>query len=121
MQVMALCNTGVPVKRDNGIHHSTIQPSLTKCNTVLTFEAQSPDEVALMKAASRNGFSLIKRSIHEATLSEPLTNTRYEILDVLEFKSERKRMSVIVRSPNGIKLMTKVHRANCSISMRNAS
>lgn len=64
------------------------------------FEAESPDELALVDAAYGYGVRLMQRSptlITVELLDNGLVN--FELLDVLPFDSTRKRMSVIVRHP----------------------
>ena len=92
---------------------------LALCHTVITettpgdpprieFKAQSPDEAALVATARDCGFTVLGRSnedIHLNVLGEDKT---YRILNTLEFNSTRKRMSAIVRMPDGrIKLFCK--------------
>lgn len=90
---IALCHTCLPeVQRDGRID----------------FQAASPDELALVRAAQELGFVVIDRNAQSITLrtqlggpdSPEMTET-YEILDVIEFSSKRKRMSIIVRFPDG--------------------
>jgi phospholipid-translocating ATPase len=90
---LALCHTCLPEVQENGETH---------------FMASSPDELALVQAAQDMGFLLINRDVHTITLKimpsgpdgEPITES-YEILDVIEFSSKRKRMSIVVRFPDG--------------------
>ncbi|WIA12055.1 hypothetical protein OEZ85_012134 [Tetradesmus obliquus] len=86
---------------------------LALCHTVIPegppipeqirYEAESPDEAALVVAAKVFGFFLVKRTNTIITLRERLPDctreTEYEILNILEFNSTRKRMSVIIRTP----------------------
>lgn len=90
---LALCHTCLPEIQEDGKTH---------------FMASSPDELALVQAAQDMGFLLINRDVHTITLKilptgsegEPLLET-YEILDVIEFSSKRKRMSIVLRFPDG--------------------
>lgn len=87
---MALCHTCLPEVRDG----------------VLDFQASSPDELALVQAAHEVGYTVIQRSTHSVTLritgTDGSSNLQtFEILDVIEFSSKRKRMSVTVRYPDG--------------------
>jgi phospholipid-translocating ATPase len=90
---IALCHTALPEVQKNG---------------EIEFQAASPDELALVQAARDLGYLVIDRSARSITLTYPvsggesdsLTET-YDVLDVIEFSSTRKRMSVIVRFPNG--------------------
>ncbi|XP_018563796.1 probable phospholipid-transporting ATPase VD isoform X2 [Anoplophora glabripennis] len=64
------------------------------------YEAESPDELALVDAAYNYGCRLIKRTPTVATVETPSDGKlNYEILNVLPFDSTRKRMSVIFRNP----------------------
>lgn len=79
----------------------------------MVYEAESPDESALVVAAKVFGFFLIKRTDISLTIRERLPegekDVEYELLNILEFNSTRKRMSVILRTPEGkIKLYCKV-------------
>jgi len=69
----------------------------------LQYEGASPDEVALVHAASLLGFELVARDGESITLRERGKSDpqRYELLAVNEFDHTRKRMSVLVRCPDG--------------------
>jgi phospholipid-translocating ATPase len=90
---LALCHTCLPEVQESG---------------EIDFQAASPDELALVKAAQELGFMVIDRPARSITLTYPggpdpmeqITES-YDILDVIEFSSKRKRMSIIVRFPNG--------------------
>jgi phospholipid-transporting ATPase len=90
LRMMAVCQTVVP-ERDE---HNEID-----------YQASSPDEAALVKAASSLGFKFINRSPNSVEVQETVNgriqNRNYRVLHVLEFNSTRKRMSVIVRDENG--------------------
>jgi phospholipid-translocating ATPase len=87
---------------------------LSLCHTVLAdvepetgvieYKAQSPDEAALVQAASDMGFTFLGRDRETLKLRTPFSDEveRYELLDILEFTSARKRMSVVVRKMGGI-------------------
>src|SRR5690606_18008038 len=86
--------------------------ALAVCHTVLTdhpegdpytidYKAQSPDEAALVSTARDVGFVFVEQK-QDNMILEVLGQTQtYELLSVLEFNSTRKRMSVIVRPPEG--------------------
>ena len=76
----------------------------------------SPDDLELVKATSRQGYKLIETSINTKTIRIVGKDYSYEILEVLGFSSERKRMSIIVKDKNGIKLYIKG--ADCEITKR---
>ncbi|KAG5976494.1 hypothetical protein E4U55_007305 [Claviceps digitariae] len=95
---IALCHTCIPEKQENG---------------KLSFQAASPDELALVEAARDMGWLVIDRPGQTVTLQTRrdgdeknaedggLRTEVYEVLDVIEFSSKRKRMSIIVRMPDG--------------------
>lgn len=95
--LMALCHTCLPEIKDGTVE----------------FQASSPDELALVKAAQELGFLVIQRSSQAVTIritdhKGHETEQVYEILDVIEFSSKRKRMTIIARCPDGrIWLLTK--------------
>ncbi|CAN6270544.1 unnamed protein product, partial [Urochloa humidicola] len=82
LMVMALCHTVVPVKSNDG---------------TVSYKAQSQDEEALVNAASKLNMMLISRDSSTAEICFNGSMFRYELLDVLEFTSDRKRMSVVVK------------------------
>ncbi|KAM4049228.1 phospholipid-transporting ATPase ID-like [Anomaloglossus baeobatrachus] len=67
----------------------------------LTYQAQSPDEGALVTAARNFGFVFRSRTPETITVVEMGVTKVYDLLAILDFNNERKRMSVIVRSPEG--------------------
>jgi phospholipid-translocating ATPase len=89
---MALCHTCIPEKDEEGN---------------VTFQAASPDELALVNAAQDLGYVVVNRQSGSITIKVFLSGTSeepsyetFEILDVIEFSSARKRMSVLVRMPD---------------------
>uniref|UniRef100_A0A673HD67 Phospholipid-transporting ATPase n=1 Tax=Sinocyclocheilus rhinocerous TaxID=307959 RepID=A0A673HD67_9TELE len=83
---------------------------LALCHTVmaeekregdLVYQAQSPDEGALVTAARNFGFVFRSRSPETVTIEEMGIQRSYELLAILDFNNVRKRMSVIVRNPEG--------------------
>ncbi|KAL9558275.1 hypothetical protein MBANPS3_000975 [Mucor bainieri] len=67
--------------------------------TQLDYKAESPDEAALVNAAKNAGFAFVKRKGKTLTVDVLGTEYAFELLNVLEFNSDRKRMSVILRRP----------------------
>ncbi|KAJ5168922.1 phospholipid-transporting ATPase DNF3 [Penicillium canariense] len=89
---MALCHTCIPEEDKNG--H-------------LSFQAASPDELALVMAAQELGYLVMDRQSNSLTIRTYSNGTEgsavdetYEVMDVIEFSSARKRMSVVVRMPD---------------------
>ncbi|CAM5144323.1 unnamed protein product [Natator depressus] len=82
---------------------------LAICHTVmvdasdgqLNYQAASPDEGALVTAARNFGFVFLSRTQNTITISEMGIERTYDVLAILDFNSDRKRMSVIVREPGG--------------------
>ncbi|XP_068972085.1 phospholipid-transporting ATPase VD isoform X1 [Bombus flavifrons] len=64
------------------------------------YEAESPDELALVNAARAYNVKLLKRTARSAIVSLPDKSIlTFEILHVLPFDSNRKCMSILVRHP----------------------
>ncbi|XP_058851090.1 probable phospholipid-transporting ATPase IM isoform X4 [Acipenser ruthenus] len=90
---------------------------LSLCHTImaeeknegeLVYQAQSPDEGALVTAARNFGFVFRSRTPETITVCEMGKQVTYQLLAILDFNNYRKRMSVIVRNPKGqIKLYSK--------------
>nr|XP_046255311.1 phospholipid-transporting ATPase ID isoform X1 [Scatophagus argus] len=83
---------------------------LSLCHTVmseeksegeLVYKAQSPDEGALVTAARNFGFVFRSRTPGTITTTEMGRLVTYTLLAILDFNNIRKRMSVIVRNPEG--------------------
>ncbi|CAL0315296.1 unnamed protein product [Lupinus luteus] len=96
-RLLAICHTAIPE-----VHEDTGNVS---------YEAESPDEAAFVIAAREVGFEFYKRT--QTTLSmyelDPVSGEKveriYKLLNVLEFNSTRKRMSVIVKDKEGRTLL----------------
>lgn len=89
-RVLAICHTAVPVlNNDSG---------------KFLYEAESPDEAAFVIAARELGFEFYEKTHTSISLREFDPNIgrkvdrTYKLLNILEFSSWRKRMSVIVRT-----------------------
>ncbi|XP_010551325.1 PREDICTED: putative phospholipid-transporting ATPase 9 [Tarenaya hassleriana] len=92
-RLLAVCHTVIPeVEEDTG---------------KISYEAESPDEAAFVIAARELGFEFYNRtqtsiSVRELDLGTGKRVERvYKVLNVLEFNSSRKRMSVIVQDEDG--------------------
>ncbi|KZT54419.1 phospholipid-translocating P-type ATPase [Calocera cornea HHB12733] len=71
-------------------------------NGKLEYKAQSPDEAALVQAAADVGFIFKGRDKEVLKIQTPFAaEEQYELLNVLEFTSARKRMSVVIRRIDG--------------------
>ncbi|KAB0368460.1 hypothetical protein FD755_020226 [Muntiacus reevesi] len=85
LTMMAVCHTAVPEREGDKI----------------IYQAASPDEGALVRAAKQLNFVFTGRTPDSVIIDSLGQEERYELLNVLEFTSARKRMSVIVRTPSG--------------------
>ncbi|KTF85222.1 hypothetical protein cypCar_00012810 [Cyprinus carpio] len=79
-RLLALCHTVMAEEKTEG---------------ELFYQAQSPDEGALVTAARNFGFVFRSRTPETISLVEMGVPTTYELLAVLDFNNVRKRMSVI--------------------------
>uniref|UniRef100_A0A0D3FUJ5 P-type phospholipid transporter n=1 Tax=Oryza barthii TaxID=65489 RepID=A0A0D3FUJ5_9ORYZ len=90
LMVMALCNTVVPIKSNDG---------------TITYQAQSQDEEALVTAASKLNMVLVSKDSNTAEISFNGSKFYYDLLDILEFTSDRKRMSAVVKDVQSGKIL----------------
>ncbi|KAI4197283.1 MAG: hypothetical protein LQ350_006010 [Teloschistes chrysophthalmus] len=90
---IALCHTCLPEKNEK---------------QEIEYQAASPDEIALVRAVQELGLMVVDRQAGTVTVKsqatvgpdlEPRLET-YQILDVIEFSSIRKRMSIVIRMPD---------------------
>ncbi|KAI1710667.1 cation transport ATPase (P-type) domain-containing protein [Ditylenchus destructor] len=85
--MMASCHTVVPEKdQDTG---------------ELNYQSSSPDEGALVRGASQLGFVFHTRRPKEIFVKTDNGEVKLQLLNVLEFSSDRKRMSVVVKDEKG--------------------
>ncbi|KAF7717935.1 Uncharacterized protein PECH_002660 [Penicillium ucsense] len=86
--------------------------ALALCHSVITehtpgdppqieFKAQSPDEAALVSTARDCGFTVLGRAGDDLLVNVMGEERTYTVLNTLEFNSSRKRMSAIIRMPDG--------------------
>ncbi|KAH8288513.1 hypothetical protein KR054_004161 [Drosophila jambulina] len=88
---------------------------LALCHTVmaetvdgrLEYQAQSPDEAALVSAARNFGFVFRTRTPNSITIEVMGRTEDYELLNILDFNNVRKRMSVILRRGDSVVLYCK--------------
>ncbi|CAD5188331.1 unnamed protein product [Musa acuminata subsp. malaccensis] len=92
-RTLALCHTAIPEPNEK--------------TGGFTYEVESPDEGAFLMAARQFGFEFSKRTqssvfVRERySASEDPLEREFKVLNLLEFNSRRKRMSVIVRDDTG--------------------
>ena len=102
------------VKQGNANVHDFFR-LLALCHTVMTeykdgqleYQAQSPDENALVSSARNFGFVFTGRTQRSITITFGGVEEVYELLCILDFNNVRKRMSVILRKDGKIKLYCK--------------
>ncbi|KDQ51836.1 hypothetical protein JAAARDRAFT_198713 [Jaapia argillacea MUCL 33604] len=89
--------------RSLAICHSVLadRPEPNRFPFLVEYKAESPDEAALVGAARDVGFPFVNKSKDFIDIEVMGQAERYIPLKTLEFNSTRKRMSVIVRNPDG--------------------
>ena len=89
LTLLATCHTVIPERNDE-------KP------TEITYQAASPDEGALVEGASMLGYKFTTRRPRSVSvLIDDEGELEYEVLNICEFNSTRKRMSAILRCPDG--------------------
>jgi magnesium-transporting ATPase (P-type) len=112
---IALCNTCLPRSSAPESSSSSRNSSMEDISTTHTndndsaieYQAASPDELALVKAARDLGYVVFDKQANTLTIKTyPMgfeNDARletYEVLQIVEFTSARKRMSAVVRFPD---------------------
>ncbi|KAJ2163162.1 aminophospholipid translocase [Coemansia sp. RSA 552] len=87
-QLLATCHTVIPEKQADALNG-------------IEYQASSPDEGALVKGASMIDFVFHTRKPRSITVSIMGVDKEYEVLNINEFNSTRKRMSAVLRCPDG--------------------
>lgn len=85
LTLLAVCHTVIPEEQDG--------------RTV--YQASSPDEAALVAGAAKLGFCFTTRKPRYVYVDVRGETRTYEVLQVCEFTSARKRMSTLLREPSG--------------------
>jgi phospholipid-transporting ATPase len=89
LTLLATCHTVIPERNDE-------KP------TEIKYQAASPDEGALVEGASMLGYKFTTRRPKSVRVNiSDEGEKEYEVLNICEFNSTRKRMSVILRCPDG--------------------
>ncbi|KAL4656537.1 putative phospholipid-transporting ATPase IH isoform X1 [Arapaima gigas] len=98
-RALCLCHT-VQVKEEETI--DGIKRGIHRGKGTSFYISSSPDEVALVEGMKRLGFTYLRlKDNHMEILNRDDEIERFELLEVLNFDSVRRRMSVIVRSATG--------------------
>ncbi|CAF3568862.1 unnamed protein product [Rotaria sp. Silwood1] len=100
-------------QNDKDVHNFFTLLSL--CHTVMSeekdgeiiYQAQSPDDNALVSASRTFGFTFIGRTQSSITVRFGNKEETYDLLEILDFDNDRKRMSVIVKKNGKIFLYCK--------------
>ncbi|XP_048422253.1 phospholipid-transporting ATPase 2 isoform X1 [Pyrus x bretschneideri] len=82
LTVMAICNTVIPIQSKSGS---------------ILYKAQSQDEDALVHAAAQLHMVFVNKNSNILEIKFNASTIQYEALEILEFTSDRKRMSVVVK------------------------
>jgi len=103
IEALALCHNVTPVYEANMadiINKSIDQLAMEELKNVkVTYQASSPDEIALVSWTENVGLTLIKRDLNTILLRSPDEHFyEYEILQIFPFTSETKRMGIIIKN-----------------------
>ncbi|KAJ9515335.1 hypothetical protein QJQ45_006610 [Haematococcus lacustris] len=98
---LAVCNTVVPQVLEDGSHVYQARDEAAVWCGGPWLQAASPDEEALVQGAAYAGYRLQARSTDKVEVRYHGQVWVYTVLVVLEFDSDRKRMSIICRCPDG--------------------
>ncbi|WAQ84589.1 hypothetical protein PtA15_5A162 [Puccinia triticina] len=85
LTLLATCHTVIPEEKDGKI----------------IYQASSPDEAALVAGAEVLNYRFQVRKPQSILIQANGISEEYQVLNILEFNSTRKRMSSIIRAPDG--------------------
>ncbi|KAK6266438.1 hypothetical protein QUC31_017275 [Theobroma cacao] len=104
---LAACNTVIPiVSQDTSSGHGRSES--WEDVEAIDYQGESPDEQALVSAASAYGYTLFERTSGHIVVDINGNKLRLDVLGLHEFDSVRKRMSVVIRFPNNtVKVLVK--------------
>eukprot|EP01116_Phalansterium_solitarium_P004039 TRINITY_DN1491_c0_g1_i2.p1 TRINITY_DN1491_c0_g1~~TRINITY_DN1491_c0_g1_i2.p1 ORF type:complete len:1331 (+),score=449.05 TRINITY_DN1491_c0_g1_i2:287-4279(+) len=99
VSLLAVCHSVVPSRDEND------PDNIMK----IVYQSSSPDEEALVEASNHLGYVFVARTPTEVVVRNPEgVHEHYQLLNMIEFTSSRKRMSVVCRCPDGrIKVFVK--------------
>eukprot|EP00094_Tigriopus_californicus_P003303 TCALIF_03178-PA protein Name:"Similar to ATP9B Probable phospholipid-transporting ATPase IIB (Bos taurus)" AED:0.14 eAED:0.14 QI:0/0.90/0.83/1/0.81/0.83/12/242/1157 len=101
VKALALCHNVTPVFEDESSEQdqqSEADRQSVLSRGVVTYQAASPDEVALVTWSEAMGLALVDRNLSSMKLRTPNGQiVSYSILQIFPFTSESKRMGIIVR------------------------
>ncbi|XP_026145773.1 putative phospholipid-transporting ATPase IIB isoform X1 [Carassius auratus] len=102
VKAIALCHNVTPVY-ESRVNGASAEPESTEADQDFsddnrTYQASSPDEVALVRWTESVGLTLVNRDLTSLQLKTPAGHIlTYYILQIFPFTSESKRMGIIVR------------------------
>ncbi|KAE9622304.1 putative phospholipid-translocating ATPase [Lupinus albus] len=99
---LAACNTVIPILNGGGGFASIAASESNEDTVGIDYQGESPDEQALVSAASAYGYTLFERTSGHIVLDVNGEKLRLDVLGLHEFDSVRKRMSVVIRFPNNV-------------------
>ncbi|WOL06845.1 phospholipid-transporting ATPase 1 [Canna indica] len=103
---LAACNTVIPMSKRSS-SPSSFKKAANEVGAI-DYQGESPDEQALVIAASAYGYTLLERTTGHVVVNVNGKNMRLDVLGLHEFDSIRKRMSVVIRFPgNSVKVLVK--------------
>ncbi|XP_056684438.1 phospholipid-transporting ATPase 1 [Spinacia oleracea] len=104
---LAACNTVIPIfNRSSSLEHAGNDVEVD--TEAIDYQGESPDEQALVAAASAYGYTLFERTSGHIVIDVDGEKLRLDVLGLHEFDSIRKRMSVVIRFPdNSVKVLVK--------------
>jgi len=108
VKALALCHNVTPVyetTNDTSVEEATEadQATIAQGNPAnpggaVTYQASSPDEVALVEWSDQMGLALVDRSLTNLKLRTPVGEVvSYTVLQIFPFTSETKRMGIILK------------------------
>jgi phospholipid-translocating ATPase len=100
LRAAALCHNVTPVVVAAGDGDGAEAEAGSEVKT--TYQASSPDEVALVEFTESVGMKLVERDLHEMTIliNNEVTES-YEILEMFPFSSATKRMGIVLKNGKG--------------------
>eukprot|EP00041_Stephanoeca_diplocostata_P001545 m.20377 g.20377 ORF g.20377 m.20377 type:complete len:1248 (-) comp12127_c0_seq2:472-4215(-) len=106
LMCLALCNTVRPVFASDAIKEQALTERDWQQSDV-EFEAESPDEAALVAVANAYKYSLVSTTNTTRVVNIGGSLRSFELLATLEFDSTRKRMSVLIREGDKVTMYCK--------------
>ncbi|KAL2319987.1 hypothetical protein Fmac_028956 [Flemingia macrophylla] len=104
---LAACNTVIPII-SSSTFPSSGEGESNESIECIDYQGESPDEQALVSAASAYGYTLFERTSGNIVIDIHGEKLRLDVLGLHEFDSVRKRMSVVIRFPdNVVKVLVK--------------